>query len=94
MLKIKDWAVDADNTCYIVGKLKTRTNKAGEEEEVISSPKYFGTLAGSLSYILNAEKRSIVAEEDLSLGELISKLNRADEEFRELFRQATKEGKE
>lgn len=88
MLKIKDWAVDADNCCYIVGKLKQRKTKDGNMEDYIVNPKYYSSLSLVFSYIVEVEKRSIVAENELDLKELASRFEETNNEFRELFRAA------
>ena len=91
MLKIKDWVIDADNCCYIVGKQKQRKNKDGNDENYIARPKYYSKLSQAFEYILDAEKRDIVGGSELGLKEALLQFEKANNEFRELFRQATGE---
>ena len=91
MVRLGDWAIDADDRCYIVGKLKTRNTKEGGTEDYISNPRYYGSLSSAFSAILMAEKRAVVAKYDQDLGELIIRLDEVDYKFKELFSQAFKE---
>ena len=66
MIKIADWAIDADDRCYIVGKLKTKKvkSKDGEEktEEYVANPRYYKTLKNAFDGIFEAESRNIIRD--------------------------------
>lgn len=85
MLKIKGWVVDADDKCYIVGRLKTRKNKDGGEEEYIAAPRYYGTLAHALNAILESERRAVLAEGEHTVASLRRALEKTDTELMALF---------
>lgn len=85
MLRIKDWGIDADNYCYIVGKIKTRKNKDGQAEEYIANPKYLGSLEEACEAIIEAERKNIVKENELTVASLKNSLDKMSAEFKELF---------
>lgn len=89
MIKIADWAIDADDRCYIVGKLKTKKAKSkdGEEktEEYIANPKYYTTLKNACDGILEAESRNIVRDGEMSLTEAIYRIEQKKAELDEFF---------
>ena len=79
MLLIEDWVIDADDRCYILGRLKTRTNKNGEAEQYIHNARYFTRLSDALNAILETEKRKIVRNNDLSPVELLAEIRKIDQ---------------
>lgn len=81
MLKVEGWAIDADERCYIVGQLKTRTKKDGETEEYIHNPRYYTGLANAVEAIVEAERRAIVQKRDWRLPELIAAIRESDDRF-------------
>ena len=85
MLRIKDWGIDADNYCYIVGKIKVRNTKEGRTEEYLANPKYFKTLEEACEAILEAERKNIVKENELAVASLKKSLADMNAEFKELF---------
>lgn len=85
MLRIKEWGIDADNYCYIVGKVKTRNTKDGKVEEYVANPKYLGTLQEAFEAILEAERKNIVRVNELTVTSLKKHLADMSEEFKELF---------
>lgn len=85
MLKIKEWVVDADDKCYIVGRMKLRKNKEGEEEEYIAAPRYYGTLSVALNAILESERRAVLAEGEHTVTSLRRALERTDAKLMALF---------
>ena len=89
MIKIADWVIDADDRCYIVGKLKTRKvkTKDGTElfENYIASPRYYTTLKNACDGILEAESRNIIRDGEMSLTEAIYRIEHRKEEFEKLF---------
>lgn len=89
MIHIKDWVIDADNCCYIVGKLKTREVKGKDgtkkTEEFIPDAKYYTSLCAACDGILEAERRNIVRDGEMTLTEAVQRMERMQEEFRSLF---------
>lgn len=85
MLLIEGWAIDADERCYIVGRLKTRTTKDGTTEQYIHNPRYFTRLSDALNGILEAEKRRVVKENELTVGELLAAVKDIDRRFHARF---------
>lgn len=89
MLRVNDWAVDADDRCYVVGKLKTRKNKDGAAEEYIAAPRYFSTMGQALSAILESERRTLLADGEYTIASLQSALEKSDRELMALLGGAT-----
>lgn len=90
MIHIKDWVIDADERCYIVGKLKTRaTREKDGTEEFIHNAKYYTTLSAAFEGILEAERRNIVRDNEMTLTEALSRMNDMQSEFRDLWRAET-----
>lgn len=88
MIHIKDWVIDADERCYTVGKLKTKTVKVkGVEktEEYIANPRYYTSLCRACEGILEAERKSIIRDNEMNLTDAIQRLEKVQEEFRKLF---------
>lgn len=93
MIRINEWAIDADSRCYITGKPKQRTNKDGRVEEYLSDTKYYGTLTAALNGIREAERRTLVNAQDISIQEVADQMRELDKRMTELFAKAL-EGKE
>lgn len=95
MIHIQDWVIDADERCYIVGKLKTRKVKdkdgSKKTEDFVSNARYYCTLSSAFEGILEAERRNIVQESEMTLTEAIFSIKQMQEEFRSLFRQLEEE---
>ncbi len=87
MLNIEGWAIDADERCYIVGRLKTRTTKDGNTERYIHNPRYFTRLSDALNGILESEKRRVVQDKDLTIGELLAAVQEIDRRFTVRFKE-------
>ena len=89
MIKIADWVIDADDRCYIVGKLKARKvkTKDGTElfEDYIASPKYYTTLKNACDGILEAESRNIIRDGEMSLTEAIYRIEQKKAELDKFF---------
>lgn len=81
MLKVEGWVIDADERCYIAGRLKTRTKKDGETEEYIHNPKYYTSLAHAVEAIVETERRAIVQKRDWRLPELMAAIRESDNRF-------------
>jgi hypothetical protein len=84
MIKVyKDWVIDADTYCYAVGNRLVK-NKKGEA--LIAKPKYARDLTHAMQIIYDAEQKELIAKNDLTLPEAISKLNALHNEFKELLK--------
>lgn len=81
MLKVEGWVIDADERCYITGKLRTRTKKDGEVEEYIHNPRYYPCLLDAVKGIVEAERRAIVQQQDWRLPELMAAIRESDDRF-------------
>ena len=89
MIHIKDWVIDADERCYTVGKLKTRKVKAkdGTEktEDFIANARYYTSLCAACEGILEAERRRIVSEDEITIAEAVRRIEQMQKECRSLF---------
>ena len=85
MIRIDDWCIDADNRCYITGKLKTRVTKEGKEEEYIADAKYYPNLPAALNGIREAERRNLVQSKDMTIQEAVVQISEADKRMSDLF---------
>lgn len=89
MIRIADWVIDADDRCYIVGKLKTRKvkTKDGTElfEDYIANPRYYTTLKNACDGILEAENRNIIRDGEMTLTEAIYRIEQKKAELDEFF---------
>lgn len=85
MIRINEWAIDADNRCYITGKPKQRTTKEGKVEEYIADARYYTSLPAALNGIREAERRSLVQTQDMSVQEAIERIRELDKCMSELF---------
>ena len=88
MLKIKNYAIDADGYCYIIGELKTRKTKSGEMQEYIYNPKYYGKLEDAFKAILDAEHRKTLVDNEGELKDFLANIKAINKEFCELFKKA------
>lgn len=90
MIHIKDWVIDADERCYIVGKLKTRKikDKDGNEktESFISNARYYSSLRTAFNGVLESERRNVVQDNELTLAEAVLRMTQMQDEFCALFR--------
>lgn len=85
MLRIEGWVIDADERCYIAGRLKTRTKKDGEIEEYIHNPKYYTHLVDAVKGLVEMERRELVRKRDWSAPELLAAIRESDDRFCRLF---------
>ena len=85
MIKIDDWCIDADSRCYIIGKQKTRVTKDGEVEEYLAGEKYYSNLPAALNGIKEAERRSLVHSQDMTIQEAIKLIREHDEKLYQTF---------
>lgn len=91
MIRINDWAIDADSRCYIIGKPKTRVTKEGKVEEYLADTKYYPTLPAALNGIIEAERRNIVHSRDMTLEEAVKLIRESWKQITELFEKVTHE---
>lgn len=91
MIKIADWVIDADDRCYIVGKLKTRKvkTKDGTElfEDYIASPRYYTTLKNACDGILESESRNIIHDGEMTLTEALRRIDQRKADLEKLFKE-------
>lgn len=80
MIKYKQYGIDADNSCYIVGVVKTRNNK-GKQEEYLQSPKYYGTLEHAIIGLMEWERLRIT-KECMELSELVKQIKESDDKVK------------
>lgn len=90
MIRLFDYAIDADNNCYIVGKERVR-KKDGEEEKYIFMPKYYGSLAQACGAVYKQKAKELVSSEDMALAQAIKKIEKLENEFEEYVRKQTKD---
>lgn len=83
MIKVyKDWVIAADENQYKVGTVVNITDKAtGETKDSLKVDHYTGSVEQALKIILRAEKRRIVATEELTLQEAFQKFKELTEDF-------------
>lgn len=92
MLKLYDYGIDADAFGYIMGKIATRTNKDGVEEEYITRPKYYSKLSAACDGVFKAEVRKVIHEEEVTLQSLVERIETMHKEFRAMCETVFKEG--
>ena len=92
MLKLYDYGIDADDNQYIMGKIATRKNNDGEEEEYITRPKYYRSLSAACSGVFHAEVRKVIHEEEMTLNSLVERIDAMHKEFRAMCETVFKEG--
>ena len=86
MIRIMDYGISANDTCFTVGKVKTSTNKnTGETSEVISSPAYTTTIKGAFEIIRKKLLQETVQSLDCDLAEAIKVIKEKEEEFYSLL---------
>jgi len=92
MIRIGSFGIIADSYGYAVGKISRYKNKkTGEETEILTSTKYYGSLQGCLSCIRKQIHLKVIKDFDGSLKEAIQALNDADERFEALIEDVEKE---
>lgn len=88
MIRIMDWAIDADSRCYIIGKPKQKTTKEGKVEDYLADQRYYHTITMALNGIREAMLRDLVRSQDMTLDEALEKIPALDAEIRGLFEKA------
>jgi hypothetical protein len=74
---VDDWYMDADRFCYTVGRLATRKDKKGEEQEYLKNPTYHGTVAHALRSILEDGVRDKIEKKSLTnLAEVFAEMEK------------------
>lgn len=89
MIKLWDnLVIDADERQYIVGEYRTRTVKKDEttvEEKYIYHPAYCVTLSQALQEAFERSVRKISREEQISLKQLVQRVESIYQKQRELM---------
>jgi hypothetical protein len=89
---VRDWGIDADESGYRVGKIKTRYNKKlKKNEEYMSNPKFPMDLKSAIRIILESETRDLVMRNNMSLTEAIEKISNLQKEFTVILNKTLKE---
>lgn len=94
MIRVKGYAIDADERQYIAGVVKTRkVKKDGVEvdEEYIANPRYYTKLSDAFAGLLEIEKRKLVSDSDWHPAVFLEHLTCLHEEFAALLKSALKE---
>ena len=89
------YGVEADDKCYILGKIGTRKAKDKDgnvrEEECLTSTCFPSSLADCIREVYRREQKKFVSENDLTLQEAIEGFDRIDKEFREYLESKVKD---
>ena len=86
MIKIEGFGITADTHGYTVGKPCVYTDKkTGAENEILTSPKYFGSMQSCLRYIRKQMQYEAVKNTGGGITEGIQAINAADERFERLI---------
>lgn len=92
MIRVEGFGITADSHGYTVGKPSVYTDKkTGAESEILTSPKYFGSMQGCLRYIRKQMQYEAVKNTDGGIAEAIQAINAADERFERLIAGIEKE---
>lgn len=88
MIRIYDYAIDADRWQYVVGKPVFVRRKDGTTKEEIRDASYVKTLGEAVTAVYRAKMREVVQTEDLDFAAACKRIREIDEEFRELVKKA------
>lgn len=92
-----DYVIDADEYCYIMGKLKPVNVKDGDEVKVvmrINKPKYFGTLTDALQGFYSVKCKEAITVTDFDLKQALQALKSLSDEITALTQEIMSESEE
>ena len=84
-----DYVIDADDNCYIMGKLKPVKVKDGDSEKIVmrvNKPKYYTTVSDAIQGFFNAKSKETISSSDFDLSEAITALKRLSDDIRSLIK--------
>lgn len=70
-IDFRQWRIQSDPECWVLGKPKTRLNKKKERELFIENPSYHATLQAALQALMERELRESDAK---SAAEVLAEL--------------------
>lgn len=83
MIKVyKDWVIAADDMNYKIGTIvQVKDKETGEMKDSLKVESYAGSVEQALKIILKVEKKRIVASEELTLKEAVTRFKELTEDF-------------
>lgn len=82
---IDDWYVDADESCYTLGKLVLRTDKEGKEKQLLINTSYHKTVAQACNSLLQRYQRKLVEQNAYELKDAVRAFTAIETTFKNLL---------
>lgn len=96
MIKLTgNWAIDADQNCYILGELAMRKEKDKDgnpiEIERLTDKRFFATLRGAIEACMRTEQRRMIGSADWNIDEALHGFKQLHSDFEKLLEVCVKE---
>ncbi len=92
MIRIDNYAIDADERCYIVREVKTNIDKeTGKPKEVLEIMGYYTTLSHAFKAVLDDSIRKEIKEGDHDIKSALQACNRLESHYAQLLEKAIHE---